>query len=105
MTSILVAAEPSSPTNFVVDIQSVEVHLSWMPGFTFKGEDITFVITIVELDLNSVTELNTNNLSMIFSQGKGCQEYRFTVHSENLFGRSINGSSATSTFPSGELYS
>ena len=107
LRSLVFAAEPSPPTNFVVDVpvQRVELHLSWMPGFSFEGEDVAFVITIVELFINNVTEFNINNLSIIFSQGRGCQEYMFIVHSKNLFGISINGSSATSIFPSGELYS
>lgn len=86
-----------------IPVRSVEVLLTWMPGFFFEGENVTFVITIAELDLNNVTVLSTNNLSIIFSQGRGCQEYRFTVHSENLFGLSISGSSANLTFPSGEF--
>lgn len=75
-----------------------------MPGFSFEGEDVTFVITVVDPDLDNVSELSTSNLSIIFSQGIGCQAYRFTVHSKNLFSLSINGISANSTFPSGGFY-
>lgn len=75
-----------------------------MPGFAHQGEDVTFVVISLELNAGTEIELHTNMSSVTLtpnSQEESCQQYRFTVYSQNLFSRSAAGISVETFIPTG----
>ena len=104
---MLSAAEPLPPTNLILEFptRGLGVWLSWEPGFALEGEEVTFTITYVELDSGNGNKLSTN-MSAIFltpssHPGRTCQQYNFTVHSENRFSQSTTGITKESLLPTG----
>ena len=104
---VIATGEPAPPTNLSVQLptRGVDVTLSWVPGFYLEGEDVTFVITYTELESgNNELILSTNLSSAVLnptSVGSLCRQYRFTVHSENLFGPSVSDVSHVTVVPTG----
>ena len=103
---IFATGEPAPPTNLCIQFpaQGLGVTLSWVPGFSLEGEDVIFVITYTEVESGNESILRTNLLSAVLnptSMGSSCREYRFTVHSENLFGPSTSDVSHVTVVPTG----
>lgn len=74
------------------------VSLSWMPGFAIEGEEVTYVITSLEVATGNEMESQTNRTSVTLiptSQESTCQSFKFIVWSQNLFGRSTFGLNST----------
>ena len=107
MYVLISAGEPSPPSNLnlTFPIQGSGVHLSWTPGSSLEGEEVIFVITSFDLALGTSSEFYVNASSVYPvlppPQGRSCQHFRFTVHSENGFGRSSTGENAETIIPRG----
>ena len=101
------AGEPSPPSNLnlTLPIQGTSIHLSWTPGSAIEGEEVIFIITSFNLALGTSSELYVNASSVYLApspQGRSCQYFKFTVHSENGFGRSNTDDSEETIIPTGK---
>lgn len=102
--------KPSPPVNLTLQLpaQGLGVTLSWQPGFAHQGESVTFVITSQEVVTGNEVESNTSMTSITLvpsSQMRSCQQYNFTVYSQNLFSRSPAGISEVTFVPTSKLTS
>lgn len=84
--------------------QGLGVSLSWESGFSLQGEEVTFIITSIEIASGATTESRSNISSATLippSTGNTCQ-YRFIIQSENDYSRSTMEISVESVIPTGE---
>lgn len=98
--------EPNPPTDLVVTLptQGLVIALSWTPGPAVQGEEVTFVIVSKEVSSGITTESATNIPSAMLlptTSVPACQNFNFTIHSVNGFGRSGIGVSEVKLLPSG----
>ena len=95
---------PSPPSQLSVAVEGLGARLTWSSGFTFPGEEVTYVITSEEMSSGLQTEERTNLTSMQFTplSGNMCRNYTFTVLSENAVGQSISGVSQSILLPAGQ---
>ena len=97
-------AEPLSPTNLNITIDGTNLIVSWTEPFSFKGEELSFVVSAMNMATSTTEEFTVSNTSFEFTGPDGprnCEEYNFTVFAENDFSRSRSCVSRKQTIPTG----
>lgn len=105
---VSMTANPSPPINITVMLpdEGLGVTLSWVPGFALDGEEVTFIVTSlevatgIEVEFEGTPPLTLNPTPT--SQESTCQLFRFTVNSRNEFGSSTSPISAETLIPTGQ---
>ena len=79
---------------------------TWTEPFSLEGEELTYIISITNLD-NGVSEEFTINMTRYILQNpigsRDCSEYEITVFSRNNYSRSDTGVSGRKHIPTGVL--
>ena len=97
-------AEPHSPSNLDIAVDGLNLVATWTEPFSLDGEEISYVISITNMATGSSEEHTVNETRFIFSRAasqRDCQEYEFTVFSQNSFSKSNDSVSGKRNFPTG----
>ena len=102
-------AEPFPPSNPVVDVDGLNLVVTWTEPFSIQGEEIYYVVSITNMATRENREFNVNTTSYVLSEPFGdqrnCEKYEFSVFSRNGFSKSMSGISARRFIPTGIKFS
>ena len=101
------SGETSPPTNLTLTLlpQHQGILLTWIPGFSLDGEEVTFIIISHNLASDEQMQFSVNTTSYTLippSESSICPAFNVTVYSENRFSRSISGVSEVTLIPGGQ---
>jgi hypothetical protein len=97
-------AEPNPPTGLMLNPEGLALVATWEEPFSLEGEDLSYVITIMNRGNVVQDGITVNTTTYVLSEPIGernCSEYAFTVFSENSFGRSRIGITGVENIPTG----
>lgn len=104
MLILLFVGPPYPPYNLIILENGLSLVATWNKPFSLRGENLSYVISITNLDGGMVNEVivNTTNYTLVKQDGQDdCAEYQFTVFSKNGYSRSMNAVSGRRRFPAG----
>ena len=102
------AAEPYPPTDLVIEVDGLNLVATWTEPFSLEGEELSYFISIRNIDTGAGKEVNATMPSYVFTEPIGerdCAVYGFTVFSRNDFSKSNTAVSRREKIPTGEVYS
>jgi hypothetical protein len=88
----------------VVGADGLALVATWEEPFSLEGEDLSYVITIMNNGNVVQNGVTVNTTTYVLSEPIGerdCSEYQFTVFSRNSFGKSQTGMTGVANIPTG----
>ena len=95
-------AEPHPPSNLNLEADGQNLVISWTKPFSFEGEEISYVVFIINIATGSIEEITLNMTRYDFEQptnSHDCAEYQFAVFSKNDFSKSNTSINGTEYIP------
>ena len=99
-------AEPNPPTGLTIDVDGLDLVVTWDEPFSLVGEDLCYIITIMNRGNVLQEEVTVNTTRFVLSEPIGerdCAEYVFTVFSRNGFSKSLNAVTGRANIPTGRI--
>ena len=79
---------------------------TWSQPFSLQGEELSYAISVTNLDSGMVKEVIVNTASYTLTEQDhgqhNCAQYQFTIFSRNGYSRSSNAVSGRKEFPAGD---
>ena len=99
-------AEPNPPTGLTIDVDGLDLVVTWDEPFSLVGEDLCYIITIMNRGNVLQEEVTVNTTRFVLSELIGerdCAEYVFTVFSRNGFSKSLSAVTGRANIPTGRI--
>ena len=107
-TFLFCVAEPNPPVDLNITVESLSLVATWNEPFSLKGEELSYVVSIINTASGIQEEATVNSTRYALSVDepigeRHCAKYIFTVFSNNSYSKSKSGVSGLKNIPTGTI--